>query len=348
MAVNRTTPGPTGTPRARQTHTVLAWILPELLAHVAECGYDATPLRRLPGLSGRDLDDPDVRVADASAADAWHLAEQITGDDSIGLHMAQSIPAGALDILEYAFRSSPTVGSGLDQLSRYVRAVIDRAAARFDIVGDALAVTWVKPAEPHRVEFAFAMIVRMAREATGLSLAPREVQFAHRPPETRLEHRAFFRSPVRFGASSNQLVFSRTDLALPLQSDDPALSRIVRRRLDKMLKQISRKDSIGMQVRRVLLDNLTGGELTAASIARDLALSERTLHRRLRAENTSFAEILDATRGELATSLLPEPGIGIGEIAFLLGYSEPSAFHRFFRRWTGSTPLAYRRAARSS
>ena len=182
MAVNRTTPGPTGTPRARQTHTVLAWILPELLAHVAECGYDATPLRRLPGLAGRDLDDPDVRVADASAADAWHLAEQITGDDSIGLHMAQSIPAGALDILEYAFRSSPTVGSGLDQLSRYVRAVIDRAAARFDIVGDALAVTWVKPAEPHRVEFAFAMIVRMAREATGLSLAPREVQFAHRPP----------------------------------------------------------------------------------------------------------------------------------------------------------------------
>ena len=348
MAANRTTPIPTGTPRPRQTHTVLAWILPNLLAHVAECGYDATPLRRLPGLAGRDLDDPDVRVADASAAEAWHLAEHITGDYTIGLHMAQSVPAGALDILEYAFRSSPTVGSGLDQLARYVRAVIDRAGAEFDMVGDALAVTWVKPAEPQRVEFAFALIVRMAREATGLSLAPREVRFAHRPPESRLEHRAFFRSPVRFGASSNQLLFSRTDLALTLRSADPALSRIVRRRLDKMLKQIPRTDSIGLQVRRVLLDNLTGGELTAASIARGLGLSERTLHRRLRAENTSFADILDSVRGELAKSLLPEPGIGIGEIAFLLGYSEPSAFHRFFRRWTGSTPLAYRRAARSA
>jgi AraC-like DNA-binding protein len=262
--------------------------------------------------------------------------------------MAQSIPAGALDILEYAFRSSPTVGSGLEQLARYVRAVIDRAAAELDIVGDALAVTWVKPAEPHRVEFAFALIVRMAREAAGFSLAPREVHFAHRPPESRLEHRAFFRSPVRFGASSNQLLFSRTDLALPLRSADPALSRIVRRRMDKMLKLIPRQDSIGTQVRRVLLDNLAGGELTAAAIARGLGLSQRTLHRRLRAENTSFADILDATRGELAKSLLPEPGIGIGEIAFLLGYSEPSAFHRFFRRWTGSTPLAYRRAARSA
>ena len=327
---------------------MLAWILPNLLAHVSECGYEATPLRRLPGLAGRDLNDPDERVADASAAEAWHLAQQITGDDAIGLHMAQSIPAGALDILEYAFRSSPTVGSGLDQLARYVRAVIDRAGAEFDILGDAPAVTWVKPAEPHRVEFAFALIVRMAREATGVCLAPRKVHFAHRSPKSRLEHREFFRSPVRFGASSNQLLFSRKDLALPLRSADPALSKIVRRRLDKMLKQIPRKDSIGTQVRRVLLDNLTGGELTAASIARCLALSERTLHRRLRAENTSFADILDDTRGELAKSLLLEPGIGIGEIAFLLGYSEPSAFHRFFRRWTGSTPLAYRRAAGST
>jgi AraC-like DNA-binding protein len=243
--------------------------------------------------------------------------------------------------------SSPTVGSGLDHLARYVRAVIDRAGAEFAVLGDSLAVTWVKPAEPHRVEFAFALMVRMAREATGLSLVPRKVHFAHRAPESRLEHRAFFGSPVRFGASSNQLLFSRKDLALRLRSADPALSRIVRRRLDKMLKQISRKDSIGTQVRRVLLDNLTGGKLTAASIAPCVALSERTLHRRLRAENTSFADILDATRGELAKSLLLEPGIGIGEIAFLLGYSESSAFHRFFRRWTGSTPLAYRRATRS-
>jgi AraC-like DNA-binding protein len=345
--VNRTKLGPTGTPRSRQTSTVLVWILPHLLAHVAECGYDATPLRRLPGLAGRDLDDPDVRVADASAAEAWHLAEQITGDDAIGLHMAQSIPAGALDILEYAFRSSSTVGSGLAQLARYARAVSDRAAAELDIVGDALAFTWVTPAQPHRVEFASALIVRRAREATGTSLAPREVHFAHRPPESRLEHRAFF---VRqFDSASRRIAScSRTDLALPLRSADPALARIVRRRMDKMLKQISRKDSIGTQVRRVLLDNLAGGELTAAAIARGLGLSERTLHRRLRAESTAFADILDATRGELAKSLLPEPEIGIGEIAFLLGYSEPSAFHRFFRRWTGSTPLAYRRAVRSA
>jgi AraC-like DNA-binding protein len=344
MAFNRTRHRPVGSPRSHPTSTVLAWILPYLLEHLATRGYDSAALRRLPGLAGRDLDDPDVRVADASAAEAWHLAEQITGDEAIGLHMAQSVPAGALDILEYAFRSSATVRSGLDQLVRYVRAVSDRAIAEIDLVGDALAFTWVEPAQSHRVEFAFALIVRMAREATSARIAPRRVDFAHRPPDNRSAHRAFFGAPVRFGKSSNQLLFSQADLALPLRSADPALSRIVRRRMDKMLKQVRRKDSIRAQVRRALLDNLTGGELTAASIARGLGLSDRTLHRRLRAENSSFADILDSTRGELAESLLPESGIGIGEIAFLLGFSEPSAFHRFFRRWTGRTPLAYRRA----
>ena len=78
----------------------------------------------------------------------------------------------ALVILEYAFRSSSTVGSGLDQLARYVRAVSDRAAAELDIVGDTLAFTWVEPAQSHRVEFAFDLIVRVAREATGTSIAP--------------------------------------------------------------------------------------------------------------------------------------------------------------------------------
>jgi AraC-like DNA-binding protein len=326
---------------------VLAWILPSLLAHVAACGHDTTRLRRLPGLAGRDLDDPDERIADGSASEAWHLAEEITGDDAIGLHMAQSIPAGTLDILEYAFRSSPSVGSGLEELARYVQAVSDRAAAELTIVDDALAFIWVEPAQSHRVEFAFALIVRMAREATGTSVAPREVHFVHGPPGDTLEHSAFFRSPVRFGAPSNHLLFSQTDLSLPLGSADSALSRIVRRRMDKMLKQIPPKDSIATRVQYRLLNNLPAGEVTAVSIARELGLSERTLHRRLRTENTSFAQILDATRGELAKSLLTEPAIGIGEIGFLLGFSEPSAFYRFFRRWAGSTPLAYRRATRS-
>jgi AraC-like DNA-binding protein len=175
------------------------------------------------------------------------------------------------------------------------------------------------------------------------------VRFAHRPPESVLEHRAFFRAPVRFEEPSNEILFAHSDLARPFQTVDPALSMVVCRRLEKMLSQArSQDDSTAARVRRVLSETLPLQDAGAVAIARALGLSERTLHRRLRAERTSFRSILDSLRSEIAVGLLREPRIGIAEIAFLLGYSEPAPFYRSFRRWTGQTPLAFRRASRAA
>ena len=338
-----------GSLRPGRTATVVAWVLPHLLMHVAASGRDATPLRLLPGLRGRNLDDPDTRVSDGAAVEAWRLAGQVTGDEALGLHMAETIQAGALDLLEYAFRASPTLDSAIKQLVRYGRAVGERLLPVVAAVGDGLSVNWSGLAERQRTEFAMSFLVRLAREATGTSLSPVEVRFAHSPPENLSDHREFFRAPLRFDDRSNQLVFSRTDLGRPFRSADPALSGVVQRRLEKMLTQaLAQGDSTSSLVRRVLLENLARGEPSAAQTARELGLSERTLHRRLRDEHTSFRSILDTIRGELATDLLCERRIGIGEIAFVLGYSEPAAFYRFFRRLTGQTPLAYRHASRTA
>jgi AraC-like DNA-binding protein len=319
------------------------------LDYVAACGHDVTCLRLLPDLRGKDLDDPDTRVADLAAAEVWHLAEQITGDDALGLHMAQAIPTGALDLLEYAFRTSPTLDSAVRELARYGHAVGDRTAPALTAKRESLAVSWGGLRQRQRTEFAMSFLVRLAREATGTAVIPIEVCFAHSPPESLLEHRAFFRAPLRFEGPSNQLLLARSDLARPLRSADPALSGVVCRRLEKMLRQIPPQDaSTTAHVRRVLLETLAHREPSAAGIGRELGVSKRTLHRRLRAEHTSFRSILGAVRCELATDLLREPRIGIAEIAFLLGYSEPAAFHRSFRRWTGQTPLAFRRASRTA
>jgi AraC-like DNA-binding protein len=335
--------------RPGRTATVLTWVLPHLLAHVAACGHDATPLRLLPGLRGRDLDDPVTRVADTAAVEAWRLAEQVTGDDALGLHMAQAIPAGALDLLEYAFRSSPTLDIAVKQLVRYGRAVGERTPPALFVKGDKLSVSWGGLKQRQRTEFAVSILIRLARDATGTTLAPLDVCFAHKPPENLFEHRAFFRAPLQYESPSNQLLFARSDFARPLRSADPALSGVVCRRLEKMLTQVpARDDSTAVHVRRLLLENLARGEPNAAATARELGLSERTLHRRLRAERTSFRKILDTVRGDLATDLLSERRIGIAEIAFVLGYSEPAAFYRSFRRWTGQTPLAFRRASRTA
>ena len=261
--------------------------------------------------------------------------------------MAQAIPAGALDLLEYAFRSSPTLDVGLKQLARYAHAVADRAAPVISVTSDGLAVMFGPTAQRQRTEFGMSFVVRIAREATGTPLVPLEVHFAHNSPDNLFEHRAFFRAPLQYDEPFNQLLIARSDLMRPLRSADPALSGVVCRRLEKMLKMVPQDDSTAASVRRVLLESLARGEPSAAATGRELGLSERTLHRRLRAEQTSFRNILDTVRGELAAALLREPRVGIAEIAFLLGYSEPAAFYRSFRRWTGQTPLAFRRASRA-
>lgn len=336
-----------GAPPSRDSTTVLTWVLPHLIAHVTARGYDTTRFGQIPGLRGRDLNDPDTRVADIAAADAWKLGQEITGDDVLGLHMAEAIPAGALDLLEYAFRASPTLQSGLEQLARYGRVVSDRAAARLRIDGDVFEITFGGGTQPQRVEFAIAFLIRIAREAAGVSFVPLEVRFEHSRPESLLEHRAFYRAPVRFDQPLNQLLLARSDVARPLRSADAALSGVVNRRLEKMLAQIpASTDPMASRAGRTLLDAMTRGEPTAAAVAREIGVSERTLHRRLRHEGTSFRKILDTVRADVAASLLQEPSIGTAEIAYLLGYSDPAAFHRAFRRWTGQTPLTFRQSQR--
>jgi AraC-like DNA-binding protein len=332
-----------------RTTTSVAWVLPHLIAFLAAAGHDPAPLRQLPGVRRRDISDPDLRVADAVLAEAWRLARQATGDDLLGLHFAQAVPAGALDLLEYAFRSSPTLVVALQQIVRFGRVMRDRASTDLVCDGDRVMATWEGVAPLQRVDFAAAFLVRLVREATGSPVAPLEVSLTHASLGRAEEYRSFFQSRVRFDQPSNCLVLAASDAARPLRSADPALAGVVRRRLEKMLAQVhATGDSTADRVRRVLLPTLARGEPTAAEVSRELGLSQRTLQRQLQAEDTSFTRILDSAREEVARALLREPGVGIAEIAFLLGYSEPAAFHRSFRRWTGQTPLVYRRASMNS
>jgi AraC-like DNA-binding protein len=128
---------------------------------------------------------------------------------------------------------------------------------------------------------------------------------------------------------------------------DEALAAIVRRRLDKALDHRDRDDagSFTARVRRLVVQALGEGPSTADSAADALGVSRRTLSRRLAEENTSFSRILDTVREDVAKTLLQDRSLSIGDIAFFLQYSEPAAFHRSFRRWTGQTPVAFRESS---
>jgi AraC-like DNA-binding protein len=337
-----------GHTRAVIAPSVQGWVLPHLIAWVERRSGDASPIRRLFGRTR--LVDPSVRVSEAVTEQAWRLAATLTGDEALGVHLAESLPRGALDLIEYALRSSPSLGQGLDRLARYGRLLSDRVAARIHREGESLLLlvhdTASTPLHPARTEFALAVALKLARDCTGADITPLRVCFAHPAPDDMAEQRRFFRGQVRFAAGSSSMSLSAADAARPMRDADAALAGIIRRRLENALGVRDRSDAgtMSARVRRILVEHLGRSVLTLDAVATALAVSRRTLTRRLAEERASFRDILDEVRSDFARALLRDRSLSIGDIAFFLQYSEPAAFHRSFRRWTGRTPRAFREA----
>ena len=226
--------------------------------------------------------------------------------------------------------------------------ISDRVAARVDVSSEGLLLSFgdvgSTALHPGRAEFALAAALKLARDCTAHGIIPQQVCFAHSAPLDASEHRRFFRGPVRFGAGATSMILSVSDGARPMLGADEALSSVVRRRLEKALGERDRQEAgpFSGRVRRLMVEHLGGTTLTPSTAARALTVSGRTLSRRLADEGTSFRGILDDVRREFACALLQDRSLSVGDIAFFLQYSEPAAFHRAFRRWTGQAPGDFR------
>ena len=339
--------GANGGARPALGSSVHSWALPYLVAWLEARGVDASPLRQLPGMLASD--DPDARAPEHVVEAAWGLTASLSGQHAVGIQVAESLPRGALDLVEYAFRSSPSLGLGLERLARYGRILSDRVAARTEANREVLL--WLvrdvgrSHLHPARTEFALAIAMKLARDGTGEHLVPRQVCFSHSAPADDSQHRRFFGSRVRFGASTNSLLLHARDAQRPLQDADDALAAIVGRRLERVLvlQDARAGGPLATRVRRVLVEALGRSSLTPESVAATLGTSHRTLSRRLASEATSFRALHDDVRAEFARVMLEDQGSSVADVAFFLDYSEPAAFHRAFRRWTGRTPRQFRR-----
>jgi AraC-like DNA-binding protein len=172
-----------------------------------------------------------------------------------------------------------------------------------------------------------------------------KVELTHRTQGDPAAYRRWFDAPVSFGAGATQLVFARSALDVPLRTADPQLLAILSRHAEELAARDRSLPPMIAQVERVLRKALRSDDAQVERVARELGLTGRSLQRRLKDEGTSFQLVRDKVRRELASRYL-EDELSMAEISFLLGFSEPSAFFRAFKRWTGLTPLESRARAR--
>ncbi|MFP2961699.1 helix-turn-helix domain-containing protein [Myxococcus sp. 1LA] len=182
---------------------------------------------------------------------------------------------------------------------------------------------------------------------TSVDLVPLEVSFHHAAPPDIAEHRRVFRCEPRFEQPYNGVSVAREALETPLLKADSGLSAVLERHTRELLAKLPQVEGFVERVRAHAAEGLPNGGATNEAIAKRLHMSVRTLNRRMRDEGTSLQDVVDTLRRELALRYLEERRLAIPEVAYLLGFSEASAFHRAFRRWTGTTPAEHRRGGSS-
>ncbi len=288
--------------------------------------------------------DEDARISPAQFCVAWAEAIRLTGDAQLALTIARATPPGAFGIVEYVCRAAPTLGDALRRWVRYLNLLDDAVEVALETEGDRAYLRVVRESEapaPASHELCFALVAHYARQLVTAPVRITAVELVHRAPADVAPYRAWFDAPVVFGAAETRLVLPAAALAHALVSSDPALLAILTRAADELARKTESAPSLAAQVARVLRDVMRGEAANVDVVAKRLGMTSRSLQRRLKDEGTSFQAVRDATRQELAKRYL-DARLSIAEISFLLGFSEPSAFFRAFKRWTGQTPLEAR------
>ncbi|WP_136420244.1 AraC family transcriptional regulator [Herbaspirillum sp. ST 5-3] len=292
------------------------------------------------------LDNPDTRYATEKISLLWELAAARSGDPTIGLALAPVMQPAGFDVVAYAMMTCKNLQEGLRFLVRYQRIVSDAVSVSLQ---EEQRGCWVcielpggrRPEPPSRVEFVLTTLLTFFRWSTGQAIRPLAVEFAHPAPGAAQTYRDVFECPVGFDAPAHRMLFSHADLALPPQAANPMLAELHDRYAREHLARMGSVRT-SVRTRELIIRHLPNGDPARGDIAGALCMSERTLQRRLQEEGTSFHQIVDDTRRELAQRYLGQQRLTLAQAACLLGFTDRSTFSRACKRWFNLTPTEYR------
>ncbi|MEO8812132.1 MAG: AraC family transcriptional regulator [Caulobacteraceae bacterium] len=332
--------------------TVAAGLARGLVELAVSKGARRSYLLAQAGIDALDLDDQDNRIGFARYVALMRAGQALCNDPALALHYGETNDMAQISVVGLIANASSNVVDALAQLNRYGRLVteFDGGTDRFTMMRDAAGVWTVdnrnNPNDfPELTESTFARMICGPRHF-GVTQLAKTVQVTHAAPLYRDEYQRVFGAPVTFGSDRNAILLDEKWLTHPVQLQPRYAFGVLSERAEVLLAELETSKSMRGKVERLLTPVLHTGKANMAALAGQMGMSRQTLFRRLKAEGATFEMVLDDLRRRLALDYLGARKVSVNEAAYLVGFSDPAAFSRAFKRWTGKSPRIWRDAPR--
>ena len=309
-----------------------------ILKACQEFGFGPRELIEKARIDENSIVNSEGRVPFEKVISLWDLSYRRTQDRMIGLRAAKQLPLGAFKILDYIVISSENLEQALLKAFEYYPLINKGFTLDLTERGNNYHVELHNPDDPglvpfQYVDFVLGCVLTRVRYASGFEFSPKEVHLSCNEPKDSLRYSRFFRSPVSFNRTINQIIFDRESLRSSLTNSDPVLCEMLDNYAGRLVNRLSVESDLLTELSKIIRKNLRSGEGNLSSSARELGMSSRSLQRKLQTRGISYRELLTRIRFELAERLIAANNHSLEEIAFMTGYSEKSSFCRAYKNW---------------
>jgi len=328
----------------------IKWLLPTAKYN----NVDSSKLLSILDVLPEQFNDPLLTVSLDNVITVRDIVRNKNPNPAFALIAGRNIPMGDFGVLDYICSSSPTVYTSFTKLQHYFGishhpssnfkfSVIDNHVC-LELIMDSAISRHIKWYVQETIEFTFSYILNRLRAKTGKHIVPTKLCFLHSKPEYIDEYYRTFQSDIVFDAPQNLMYFDSEILELKqIKTEDSKLHKLVSTMAESALQKLPNISDIENKVIQILKKEIQNGKPRINLISDKLFISRQTLHRKLADSGTTYTNLIDNYRKNLAQMYLQESSITIDEISLLLGYSNTSAFHRSFKRLTGISPNTYRK-----